>query len=200
MFASLAFLLLTTFQVRTTPDWEPIFEVHGGRDVWISAIRAKSRDEWTAAGSWGVSWNTATGVQRRETPGPAVLGLFADAETNDVFALGAGELVLRFDGKDWVQEHVGPKPNIVYSGLRGNVAGKSTVIAWGLWLVLVRQPDGTWVLPQESERQKLSDLGQGGRHSTYRAVAPKPDGFHWAGTAVYSTATTDAVFSTTTAR
>jgi hypothetical protein len=137
--------------------------------MWIASVRARSKEEWFTGGRWGVAWNTASGVQRHETPGRAILGLFADAKTGDLFALGNDELVLRFDSKDWVQEHVGPKPkrkgrgaDIVYSGLRADVAGASRVLAWGPWLVLVRQPDGTWVLPPEPDRQNLSDLGQGG--------------------------------------
>ena len=165
-----SFLLLATASATAPPSvatWEKIFEVQGGREMWISAAYAESRDDWFAVGRWGVSRNTKEGINKQETPGKAVLGLFVDG--HDVFALGDNELILRFNGKTWIEEHVGPKPkrkgrgaDLLTFGYRLDDANGSNLVVMGPWLVLVRERDNTWRLPGESERQRLEDIGQAG--------------------------------------
>jgi len=148
------------------PTWEKVFDGTAA-DGWVSSVHAAGRDTWFAGGKWGVVWAGKGGLQRHETGGRGVLGLFAET-ADSVFALGQDELILHFDGKTWTEEHRGPKPrrsgrgaDLLHSAYR-DATPEAPLVAFGPWLVLVRQQDGRWTLPPEKERKRLSlrgDLG-----------------------------------------
>jgi hypothetical protein len=145
------------------PAWEKIFETQGAKER-ISSVWATGPNDWFAGGVMGLARATKDGVERTPTAPRAVLGLLGQAP-NSVFAFGDDELVMRFDGKKWTQEHVGSKPkrpgrgaDLLYFGFHAD----AQLAAAGVSLLLVRRADGTWVEPPEPERKRLLDLGQQG--------------------------------------
>jgi hypothetical protein len=146
--------------------WEKVYEVEGGREAWLSSVRARSRDEWFVGGQWGVAHGAKGQLTRYETPGRPVIGLW-DGGEDGIFAFGTGELVLRFDGAKWIEEHTGP---IAKKGSRGidmlYLAFVDTdrtvpaIVALGTSLALERQPDHTWIKPTQPESAKLVQRGQ----------------------------------------
>jgi len=69
------------------------------------------------------------------------------------------ELVLHFDGKGWIQEHVGPAPkrpgrgaDLLHAAFYVSAAADAPLVAFGPWLVLVRQTNRSWALQPEPER------------------------------------------------
>ena len=70
---------------------------------------------------------------------------------------------MRWDGKKWIEEHVGPKPkkpgrgaDILYSGFYED----TQPVAFGVSLLLVRRTDGDWYLPPEPKSKKLFERGR----------------------------------------
>jgi hypothetical protein len=158
-------------------------------DAWLSSVWASGRDDWFVAGGWGVAKGTKTGFERKETPGRAVLGLLGRSPSS-VFAFGAGELVLHFDGKTWKEEHIGPVPpkprrrgervkDVLYFAYRSDPS--APLVAVGPWLVLVRQPDATWTQPGEKKRYRLSLVGQTGPDKIARPLKCDPGPWYWLG-------------------
>ncbi len=171
----------------SAPTWEKVFD--GDTDKWVGAIAATGRDEIFIGGSWGISRVTKAGATVESTHGHGALGFFVESPSS-VYAIGEGELILHFDGKKWGEEHVGLLPprnqrrpfseHMLYrmhhtDGPNGNL------VAFGVALVLIRQPDGTWSVPPQSEKDKLLEKC---------AIGPNlPDGpsdcggraWHWLG-------------------
>src|SRR6476620_9088701 len=154
----------------TPVEWEKVFEVRGGRDTWISSVRALSREEWFVGGSWGVARATkGGGIEKRDLPGRKVIGMVVEGP-GSVFAFGNDELVLHFDAKGWTEEHYVPRQgkrasrgkDLVYVGFIPSGAPDAPIVAVGPTLVLVRKPDNTWEVPPEAERVRLESLGQRG--------------------------------------
>ena len=144
--------------------WEKVFSAPGA-DGWISSVWATGRDDWFAGGGWGVVRGSKVGLEREGTPGRAVLGFVVEGP-GSVFALGQDELILHFDGERWTEEHHGPDPkrsgrgaDLLHSGFRDGTPD-APLVAFGPWLVLVRQNEGRWTLPPEPERNRLSLLGE----------------------------------------
>ncbi|HEX3696220.1 MAG TPA: hypothetical protein VH374_12625 [Polyangia bacterium] len=158
-----------------------MYEVEGGREAWLSSVRARSRDEWFVGGQWGVAHGAKGQVTRYETPGRPVIGLW-DGGKDGIFAFGMGELALHFDGAKWIEEHTGP---IAKKGSRGidmlYLAFIDTdrpvpvIVALGTLLALERQPDHTWIKPPQPESAKLVQRGQLG------PPVKLPPGCHGAG-------------------
>jgi hypothetical protein len=159
---------------RATPpssrgSWEKVFD--GGTDFLIGAVHAASRDAWIAGGSRGVVTGSGRGIKVDSTHDRAVLGFFADGPAS-VYAVGQGELIWRFDGNAWTEEHVGrlaPKgrdggirrgADLLHFAYRESASPSAPLVALGPSLVLVRQPDGTWTKPAEPDRVRLWKLGQ----------------------------------------
>lgn len=145
----------------TPPGWEKIFESSEPK-AFISSVLAFDRDDWFVGGVWGAGRATAGGVERTVTKPRAILGLFG-VSPESVFAFGDDELVMRWDGKKWIEEHVGPKPkrpgrgaDILYSGFYED----TQPVAFGVSLLLVRRTDGNWFLPPEPKSKKLFERGQ----------------------------------------
>ncbi len=153
--------------VSSSPSWEVVFQGEKGPDGWVSAVVATARDDFFVSGGWGVTRATSGRLDRRDTPGHAIFGLVA-LSTEEILALGAGELVLHFDGKAWVQEHAGPAvpaktkaPNtLLYSALQ--TCGDPNVIAYGPKLILERQRDSSWKGVFGAERERFWDLSGAG--------------------------------------
>ncbi len=171
MFSTLFFtiaLLGTTTSAAGTPrtPWETVFEGERGPDGWVSGVAALARDDFFVAGGWGITRATAGRVERRDTPGHAIFGL-VDANPDGIFALGAGELVLHFDGKTWTEEHAGaavpPRTKsantLLYSAFQ--TCSDPNEIAFGPKLVLERQRDLSWRAASGDDRERLWDLVRG---------------------------------------
>lgn len=184
---ALAGILLTTIAAGSSPavpGWEKVFDAtsYGGG---ISTIQATGRDSWIAGGAWGVATATAAGVQVQSTRGHGVLGLSMESPES-VYALGEGELIWHFDGKTWTEEHASPLPSkqsrrtfaahMLYQAYVRPAPPNLPLVAFGLSLVLVKQPDGTWTSPPSSKKQNLLELGQLGP-ATSRP--PKCDAAGW---------------------
>lgn len=169
------------------PIWEKVFD--GGSDQWVGAIAATGRDVIFVGGSWGISTVTKAGATIEPTHGRGVLGFFVESSSS-VYAVGEGELIWHFDGKKWSDEHVGPLPprnqrrpfseHMLYR-MRHSDDPNGKPVAFGLVLVLMKQPDGTWAAPPQGDKDKLLEIG---------AIGPKlPDGpskcggraWHWLG-------------------
>ena len=125
-----------------------------------------ARDDFFVSGGWGVTRATSGRFDRRETPGHAIFGLAA-LSAEEIFALGAGELVLHFDGKAWVQEHAGSAvpaktkaPNsLLYSALQ--TCADPNVVAYGPKVILERQQDSSWQGVSGADRERFWDLVRG---------------------------------------
>src|SRR3954453_6757415 len=183
-------LLLTTLAAGgnspASPTWENVFD--GGADKQVSAIKAIGRDTWfVAGGRWGVATATRTGITVDPTHDHGVIGLFVESATS-VYALGEGELIWHFDGKKWAVEHLAPMPpkgrrpfseHMLYLAYQDS-APDAPLVALGLMLALVKQPDGTWAPPPKTEQEKLLKVGQLGPQIS---LPPKCDsaGWHWFG-------------------
>lgn len=147
-------------------SWEAVFRGDRGPDGWISAVVATAPDDFFVAGGWGITRSTSGRLERRDTPGHPIFGL-VDANPDGILALGAGELVLRFNGRAWVEEHSGvavpPRTksadSLLYSALQTCV--DPTVIAFGPKLVLERQRDSSWRRVAGPERERLWALVRG---------------------------------------
>jgi hypothetical protein len=125
----------------------------------VSGVWALGRDDWFASGKWGVAKASKAGIERHATAGTSVLGLFGEAP-NSVYALGADELIMHFDGHRWIEEHKGPTPkrpgrgaDLLHSAFYSAAAGTS-MVAFGPSLALERQSNGTWVAPPKDEMKK----------------------------------------------
>ena len=148
------------------PSWEAVFQAEHGPDGWVSGVVAKARDDFFVAGGWGVTRSTSGRLERRGTPGHAIFGL-VDAGNDGVFALGAGELVLHFDGKAWAEEQSGAaapprtkSPNtLLYSAFQ--TCDDPNVIAFGPKLILERQRDSAWRTVNGADHDRLWDLVRG---------------------------------------
>jgi len=183
----LALLMLVASSGATTspdgPRWEKVFE-ETKSNSWVSGVWALGRDDWFASGKWGVAKASKAGIERHAA-GTSVLGLFGEAP-NSVYALGADELIMHFDGHRWIEEHKGPTPkrpgrgaDLLHSAFYSAAAGTS-MVAFGPSLALERQSNGTWVAPPKDEMKKLSLLSQVG------PTVPLPPGcdeagWHWLG-------------------
>ncbi len=162
--------------------WEMLFKTTGHKE-WITSVLAFGRDQWVVGGVWGLARPTSSGVERTTTSPRAVLGLLG-AAPDSVFALGDDELVMRWDGKRWLEEHVGPKPkrsgrgaDLVYSGFYEDTGRP---VAFGVSLVLIRRADGTWELPPVPTAKRLLDLGQLGPSVSLPEKCDKA-GWFWLG-------------------
>ncbi len=167
------FLFLTLFTLssgggstaRSVPRWEKIYEARGTKE-WLSSVWAEDRDNWFVAGDWGATSVTKTGTVRTETAGPNVLGLLGES-ANSVFGVGTAELILHFNGKSWVQEHIGSSTkgplrgdHLLYSAFYFPDATESRLVAFGPRLALQRQRDATWTRPPRPEMARLSLLAE----------------------------------------
>ena len=170
------------------PGWEKIFQLLGGRDVWISSVRASSHDEWFVGGSWGVARASQNGgLEKREMPGRKIIGMFVD-RPGSVFALGDDALVLHFEGGAWTEEHYVPgdpkRPSrgadLVYVGFFPSAAPDAPIVAAGPTSVLVRQPDHTWRSPPKAVAEQLDKLGLLGPEFEKPANCA-PGGWRWLG-------------------
>jgi hypothetical protein len=166
--------------------WEKVF-VGTGSDGWVSSVHATGPDDWFVGGGWGVARSTKGTIEREATNGRAVLGLFFQS-SDSVFAVGQDELILHFDGKKWIEEHVGPTPKRKGHGadLLGSAYFESAIVgapivAFGPWLVLVRQPSRNWTLPSETERYKLSLRGDVGPADLALPAKCEKAGWFWLG-------------------
>jgi hypothetical protein len=170
-----------------SPDrsgWQQIYEVPKG-ESWLATVWA-SDEEWVAAGKHVVVRGTTVGIDRRELPGKTILGV--DRVGRDLFALGADQLILRFDGKEWVEEHFEPAPPkastrqkyafILYALRATGGEGQAPLLAYGPWRVLVRQSTGTWSQPVEAERDRLSLVNQIGPE-IHRPARCAPASWRW---------------------
>jgi hypothetical protein len=163
------------------PGWEKLFDV--GRGAWLAAVYAEG-DQWFAGGKEVLVKGGPVGATAEPRPGKTILGLKGGPA--GLLALGADQLILRFDGKTWVQEHftappARPTPRTSYASVlhSSNTLGASgPLVAYGPRAVLVRQPDGRWTAPAEPERERLSRLAQQGPRGH---VPPRcaPYGWFW---------------------
>lgn len=181
---SLSLLSATASGGAPEAPWENVFEV-GGKDRWISAVRAVGSDDLFVAGDWGVTRISKAGRERRETPNAPVLGLFVESPTS-VYALGARELILHFDGKGWTEQHLTVRTKKVSRGKDELVSaffldenGRSSLVAFGPHAALVRQPDATWKTPSEAERYRLWSLGSMGPAEAERPARCTPGAWFW---------------------
>jgi len=171
----------------SAPRWEKVFEAPGGTKGWLSSVLATPAGDWFAGGKWGVTRN---GKEEEETPGATILGL-SDQGAAGVFAVGSDELVLRFDGKAWLKEHVGPKPKRrghgahLLDSMFVDAKPDAPLVAHGPSLVLARRPDATWAPVREADGKKLLLLAELGPASarppkcTLRAWMWRGRGLAW---------------------
>ncbi len=185
----LALLMLVASAAATVPagtlHWEKVFE-ETKSDNWVSGVWALSRDDWFASGKWGVAKATKSGIEREATSETSVLGLFGEAP-DSVYALGAHELILHYDGRRWIEEHRGPTPkrtgrgaDLLYSAFYRSSAAGTSLVAFGPSLALVRQPDGNWVAPPANEMKQLSLSSQVGPGTSLPPGCDQ-EGWHWVG-------------------
>jgi hypothetical protein len=160
---SLFALLATAPAVVAPAGWEKIIESTGPKE-WVSSVLAFGPNDWFAGGVGWLARGTARGIERTPTGPRAVLGMVGEAP-DDVFALGDDELIMHFDGKGWVEEHVGLKPKKPGRGadiLHAAFHSESKLVAFGPTLLLVRKADRTWEPPPATESKKLLDLADSG--------------------------------------
>jgi hypothetical protein len=153
----------------SSPSWDKLFDAtpYG----WVSAVEAVGRDSWIAGGAWGVATSSKGSTHVESTHGHGVLGLFVESPLS-AYAFGEGELIWHFDGKTWTEEHVGPLPprrqrrpfaeHMLYLSHHDEPAPNGPLVALGLSLVLVKQPDGTWAPPPDADKDRLLEAGQTG--------------------------------------
>ena len=144
----------------TAPIWEKVFQ--GDSDKRAGTMVAIGRDAIFVGGSWGIATVTKAGVTVDSTHGHGVLGFFVETPSS-VYALGEGELIWHFDGKKWREEHVGPLPPVnqrrpfsEHMLYRMHTSGSDRrLVAFGLVLVLVKEPNGTWGAAPQTEGDSL---------------------------------------------
>ncbi len=180
-------LLFVAGQTSSAPaerQWERVFD--GGQNEWVYGVAAVSRDDWFIAIEGAVAKMTKGNIERYATAPRQAEGIFV-ASRDDVYAFGDGELVVRHDGKNWTTEHVGappPRPRRRGTGapdmLRVGYFSGTTLVAAGPSLVMVRQPDGSWIYPPKAERQTLWD-GAGSGPQMSKPQSCHLAGWHWLG-------------------
>lgn len=176
---------LAAVTLSSTPlpptDWVKVFE-GTGRDGWVSSVQGMGPDDFIVGGGWGMTTVTAAGSRQEPTSGRAILGLFLEGP-DSVFAMGSDELILHFKGTKWIEEHAGPKPkrpgkdaDMLDLAFFLDARPDSPLVAHGPRLALVRQPDGGWILPTQTEQRNLVLVGELGPTSL-----PTPPHCHKAG-------------------
>lgn len=148
--------------------WKKVFELPDSqgslRTVWADA------DGWITAGAQIIVMNRNGRVVSTPEPGRTILGL---ASTRDgLFALGFDQVILRFDGNRWVEEHYSALPPTatrrqrvaaILQGAHVFGAGKEAATgAYGPWRVLLRRSDHSWVDPTEADRYRMNVLAEFG--------------------------------------
>lgn len=168
---ALCCFLLTMLAAPGSPSassaWEKVFDGHVQGSV--STVRALARDRWIVGGSWGLATATRAGTSVASTHGRGVLGLFVESPTS-TYALGEGELIWHLDARKWTEEHAGPllpraqrrsfADHMLHLAYYDDTTPNGPLVALGLSLVLVKQPDGTWAPPPASDKKRLLDAGQ----------------------------------------
>lgn len=171
----------------SAPTWEKVFD--GGSDMWADAIAATGRDALFVGGTWGISTVTREGATVQSTHGHGVLGFFVESASS-VYAMGEGELIWHFDGKKWSEEHVGflpprnqrrPFSEHMLSQMDHTDGPNGRPVAFGLVLVLMKQPNGTWAAPPESEAERLREMGGTGPKLTDGPSNCGGRSWHWFG-------------------
>jgi hypothetical protein len=165
------------------PTWERAYELTRSGS-WFSSL-AVDGDVWIAAGK-EILVRGGAKISTDPMPGKTILGLSRTSQ--GVIALGADQLIMRFDGNTWVEEHFAPAPAKTPSRLKyalvlhsaRDLANSPTpeLVAYGPRGVLVRHADGTWVSPPESERDRLSRLAQLGPDDE-SPLHCAPDAWRW---------------------
>lgn len=146
-------------------EWEQIYELPAAHG-WLTTVWAGDA-EWVAAGKEViVRGGDQRAADRTTMAGKAILGL--DRVGSDLYALGADQFILHFDGKAWTEEHHEPSPArasprqkyaaVLYRTRTLEADGKALTVAYGPWRVLVRQQPGAWRQTEEAERSRLNAL------------------------------------------
>jgi len=183
VFVSVCALMCASPGEAASPTWERAYDLPRSGS-WISSLAAEG-DVWIAGGK-EILVRGGTTISTAPVPGKTVLGL---SKTSQGFlALGADQLIMRLEGKDWVQEHFAPAPaksptrtkyTLVLYSARNLASGPTApLVAYGPRSVLVRRADGTWVSPPENERDRLSRLAQLGPEGE-APVHCAPDAWRW---------------------
>ena len=175
--------MLCASPAAASPTWERAYELTRSGS-WLSSL-AVDGDAWIAAGK-EILVRGGAKISTELVPGKTILGLSKTSQ--GVIALGADQLIMRFDGKVWVEEHFAPAPAKTSSRLKyalvlhsaRDLANSPTpaLVGYGPRGVLVRHADGAWVSPPENERDRLSRLAQLGPEG----AAPlhcAPDAWRW---------------------
>ena len=167
--------------------WDKVFD--GSSLGWVSTVEAIGRNTWIAGGAWGLATTVDARTSVESTRGHGVLGLFVESPIS-VYAFGEGELIWHFDGVKWSEEHAGPLPprgqrrpfsqHMLYLSYFPGAAPNGPLVAFGLSLVLVKQPDRTWAPPPEFDRQRLLHVGQQGPAISLPSKCASA-GWHWFG-------------------
>jgi hypothetical protein len=155
---------------RAAPAWEKLYEpiVEGAT---LGAVWA-DESGWFAGGD-GVLVGGRDATARAQLSTKRNVTGFAGTDRVRLFALGFNELVLRFDGDRWIEEHFVADPP---RGRRGRdlpellqfatvltVGVTPSTVAFGPWLVLLRHDDdGTWHHLPEVEREQALRLADDG--------------------------------------
>jgi len=171
----------------TSSAWEKVFDATSYG--WVGVVKATGRESWIAGGPWGVATANGAGATVESTNGHGVLGLFVES-ANSVYAFGEGELIWHLDGKKWTEEHTGALPprnkrrpyaeHMLYLSYYDGTEPQGPLVALGLSLVLVKQPDGAWAPPPSTDKNRLLELGQLGPKIS-RPARCDTAGWHWFG-------------------
>lgn len=145
--------------------WEKVHTVMGPNAV-LAGVVARGGDRWVAAGGDVIARGDRGGVQVTPETGKFIVGLASEGP-EILLAVGNDDLILRWDGKVWVQESFAPdaaklgrmeRRALVLQGAFQQQKGPT--VAYGPWRVLIRQEDGRWEAPPEKERYRLMKLAQ----------------------------------------
>lgn len=165
MGALLVTLIAVAAASANPADWEKIHAVTGPNAI-LTGVVAREDGGWVAAGGDVIARGDASGVQITPETGKFIVGL-AGGGPDTLLAVGRDDLILRWNGKGWLQESFAPdaaklsrtrRRALVLQGVFQQPKGPT--VAYGPWRVLLRQEDGRWEAPPEKERYRLMKLAQ----------------------------------------
>lgn len=158
------------------PGWEQIFSATVPRASLSTIAVVDDEGTWVAGGGDLIVRGGKGPADAHAEPGAFIVGVVGGGK-DPVLAVGADDLILRWDGHDWVRESfAADAPKLGRSRRRRLLLqgafhpNGQPLTAYGPWRVLTREGDGTWKAPAEADRYRLMTQAQLGPE------APHPKG------------------------
>lgn len=152
--------------------WKQIFSATDPR-ASLSAMVVEDEGTWIVGGGNLIVRGGKGAAEAHSEPDAFIVGMVGGG-SDPVLAVGADDLILRWDGHAWIRDSFAAEaPKLGRSRRRrlllqgGFHPDGQPLTVYGPWRVLTRQADGTWKAPAEAERYRLMILAQMGPKASH---------------------------------